>query len=282
MNKFVSIILSFLLALLFLSCEKEKSVTIDTALSPPLVTSSSLQDTTFNLDADSILISNGKYTIVDSIIVFVNDPNGFEDIDQVSYRIYKPSASTYFTSGTLSRVSTISVNSAIYSRKITFSMSRSEAGVFKIDVVAQGKSNLKSNTIVSSILITRNNSRPLIFNLNMPDTLIQPTHGSLPFKLFVSVNDSDGYNDTNLVFFKQLYPKETNNIQMYDDGSCCPIPLLNNRTSGDNAANDGIFTITESIDSSNSLGDHKLFFQAIDNNGALSDSLFGTFTIVAQ
>ncbi len=273
MNKnFIKILLTALSFSLF-SCEKEKNSVVDQFLIPPSVISVSLSDTSLDLDtttANTIIRTNGVYRITDSIIVTVTDINGINDIKQVSYRVLKPNSIASFTSGALYRENG-NLTSAVYSRKVSFNINRSDAGLIRIEVTALGQTNLSSNTLSTSLLITRNNSKPILSALFVPDTLIQPVNGLLPFILSVTASDSDGYSDINQVFFKQLSPSVTSNIPLFDDGDFF--------IHGDELSGDGTFTRILSIDSSNTPGSHKLLFQAFDNAGSVTDSLFGTFFI---
>ena len=118
----------------------------------------------------------------------------------------------------------------------------------------------------------QDNIPPVISNSVIePDTVVvtQPTI------IFTSieVSDSNGQNDIQEVYFISYRPDSTTNgnkVQLFDDGSCCPIPPFN-QPSGDLVAGDGIFTRTIQVDQTNQKGTYRFEFQAEDRLGALSN-----------
>src|SRR5213593_1081621 len=93
---------------LFSSCEKDNNGVVDQALMPPFLVSLTSSNSTLNLDtttSDAVTrLPNNMFKISGSVVANVTDPNGWQDIRQVSYRIYQPSSSNYITSGSLNRL----------------------------------------------------------------------------------------------------------------------------------------------------------------------------------
>jgi hypothetical protein len=259
-----------------LSCEKKTDTIIDYTVIIPSITNASLTYTQIHLDTTTngsvTRLPNNKYQLIDTIFLKVYHPHGLSAIQEIPFKVILPRSSETIAQGKLQLRMAISTDSGIYSSAISFSINRGDAGTFKVETYAMDKWKNRSGSLFLPLLVLRTNSKPRLSDLSIPDTLVRPTSGFLLFKFIISVSDSDGYKDISQAFFKQLSPTESNNIPLFDDG--------NEPLSGDVLVGDGIFTRIVRIDSSNSLGERRLLFQAQDNAGEFSDSLFGTFTII--
>lgn len=278
MNKTLYYILIFIAGLLFSSCEKGKDTFLDTNLNSPFLYSSSLAVGSINLDDTTTnghltKLPNSEFTITDTVTVFASNPNGLQDIKQVRYRIYSPGAASSFSSGTLLLAFGKSSDTAStgYRAAFTFTLSRSDIGLYTIETYAVGNSGQISNYVQVPLLISRNNSRPRTLNIIAPDTIVRPTSGTELIKLSIAVTDSDGYGDINQVFFKRISPPSAFLFSLYDDGD--------KQIHGDQLAGDGTFSRIISIDQTAIIGDQLFVFLARDKSGAISDSLFHTITI---
>ena len=254
----------------FSSCEKEKSVLVNPNFSSPFLVSISSSDSELNLDTSTSgavsRLPNLQFRISGSINASATDPDGIQDIKEVVYHIYEPRSSDYIASGVLRN------NDTNYSGNFSFVINRSDAGTYRIEVYAQDKSDLISNSLEVSLIIKRNNSIPRISNVVAPDTLKRPTSGTALALFSLTVNDSDGYNDIEQAFFKRISPSSSNVILLFDNGD--------QQGSGDVLTGDGIFSRVVRIDSTALLGNQVFLFQAKDKTGALSDSLTHTITII--
>ena len=154
----------------------------------------------------------------------------------------------------------------------SFTLFRSDIGVYIIEVYSVSNSDQISNYLQIPLIISRNNSRPRTSNIFAPDTIVRPSSGAQLIKLSMAVTDSDGYGDINQVFFKRISPPSANLFSLFDDGDI--------QIHGDQLAGDGTFSRIISIDPTAFLGDQLFVFLARDKSGAISDSLFHTITIV--
>jgi hypothetical protein len=202
-----------------------------------------------------------------------------QNIDDASFNVYAPSEDSPFRSGHLYQSTVLSGNTeAIYQTIVSFNISRTETGLYKIGVYATNRSMLSSNLMMVSLRITKNNSLPRLFNLNAPDTVIRPNVGYFnTVFLAVSVRDSDGLGDIQNVFFRSLNSTDTNyHHPMLDDGNVNPSDntiLTNPVVSGDSVAGDGRYSRIIPVFSS-SLPGNKLFrFYVVDKSGVIGDSL---------
>ena len=266
-----------LLALVVLSgCEKEKNDVVDTTLSSPFILSVTSSDSIINLDTATeptvLRLPSGKYRITDSITARIADVQGNQNIERVTYRLFRPKETEHFQSGTLHRVDEIPGLFREYSARFSFIVDSFEVGDFKIEVVATARSGTTSNSVQKRILITRNNAKPRTSNAVAPDTIVRPMTGTTLILFTVSVSDSDGFNDIEEVFFKRILPSERDPVLMFDDGD--------QQVTGDRLLGDGIFSRIVRIDSTAFLGEQVFQFEAIDRLGALSDPLLHTITII--
>jgi hypothetical protein len=268
------------LLFIFLACEKEKSSLVDSSFLPPFMQSADLSISFINIDTTSgtsvVRLPDGKFKITISISAQTNDPIGISDIKQVSYRVYRPGSQGYYPSGLLTRESGIPDSTVqLYSGTITFTISRTDIGIYTIEVFAQSKANLSSNSLQLPLLIAKNNSVPQIFNLSAPDTLIRPTSGSRPVYFALSASDSDGYKDIVEVYFRSINSGSPNFHQpMFDDGSLA--------FTRDSVAGDGRYSRVVPLDQTATLGTKEFRFYAKDKSGALSDSIIQFITIIAE
>lgn len=274
MKKSLSYIASSLFLFTFLSCEKKIDTIIDNVIALPSITHASLSFSYIHLDTTTNgsvnRLPNQEYQVFDTISLRGYHPEGINNL-QVVFIVLHPRSSDAIARGTLQLQSAFG-DSGIYNAPISFTINRGESGTFRVQTYAEDTWGNRSNAIILSLHVLRNNSKPRLSNLQMPDTLVRPTTGFLPFKFTVAVSDSDGYQDIAQVFFKQIFPTESTSIPLFDDG--------NELLTGDLLSGDGIFSRIVRIDSSNSLGERQLLFLAQDNSGALSDSLIGTFIII--
>jgi hypothetical protein len=163
----------------------------------------------------------------------------------------------------------------MFLKQFSFTIPRSDVGEYKVEVVAHSAQELPSNTLLSSIVITRNNSRPELFGLSAPDTLIRPNSGSRVVRFAVTARDSDGLNDITDVFFNADSSSSPNiNFPLYDDG--------NRAFDGDSVANDGRYSVTIPIFPSAQLGKKGFRFWARDRFGALSNPLSHFIQIIPE
>ena len=266
------------LALLLSACKKEVDSAIDTEIYSPYVSLAKFNENNLNLDAAPswtiLKLSDGRYTISDSIHVEAIDPIGAGYILDCRFRFYQPRGKSAFVTGVIPRV-TASGNAASYAAGFTFIASRSDVGLYLFEVYVTRTSGLESNHLIASLMLTRNNARPQLADLTIPDTLRRPNNGSRSVTFAVTANDSDGLADIEKVFFRSINSTSPNFEQpMFDDG--------NLHVTGDSVANDGRYSRLLTLDSSATLGIKEFRFWARDKAGALSDSLVHFIVVVPE
>ncbi|MBI1806007.1 MAG: hypothetical protein HYR76_03010 [Ignavibacteria bacterium] len=274
MKRFSLNIVIFLSSLFFsISCEREKSGSIDPNYASPFLYSVNLNRDSLNLDFDTTgsvsPLGNNNYRI--SLYVDGKALRQFSDrAVQGMVQVFKPNAPSPFFKMTLA-LRTMGQDTILFEAPVSFNIQRSDIGFLRFDFSLITTLNQASNTIERTLHVTRRNSRPTLSNLIAPDTLLRPSSGFKLVLLSVATADSDGYADIRGVLLKRIFPSQTNPIDMFDDGD--------DQTNGDKVAGDGIFSRILRIDSTAILGDQVFLFQSSDNSGSLSDSLVHTITI---
>lgn len=274
MNKYLFYILLMLCGALFLSCEKEKSGIVDPNYHAPMILALNVYPSSLNLDTDTTglvsALGNNTYRLFVTISGSIYR-NGAKSIGNGTVSLYKPASAYPFADYSFTP-SALNADTFQFSLHVSFLVNRSDVGKLRFDAVMRTQEGLISNTLEQSMSISRRNSKPVLSDLSVPDTIVRPTTGINYYVFSVAVSDSDGYQDISQVYFKRILPTETGNISMFDDG--------NANLDGDQVAGDGIFTRVVSIDSTAFLGQQVFLFRAKDNSGALSDSLLHTITII--
>lgn len=139
--------------------------------------------------------------------------------------------------------------------------------------------------IQSRIPVTTNvGTPPEILNVAFPDTVVKPNSGTTVIVFEAEVTDNDGLETIDRVemsiFDQSGNPVTTTPLLLFDDGGTAD--LGNGVTSGDQTAEDGIFTVTLEISSSNTARTLELRFTAFDQSGFSSETISAPFTISDQ
>jgi len=286
-------ILITIISLILLSCENEKSGSIDTNFDTPFLILTSITRTIVNLDEDTtgivVPLSDNKYQLKlgVTIIALKHNPN----VPANAYiNLYKPKANSAFLKYPI-KLERYNSDTIIYSDEFTFKIQRSDVGFFTLESFIQLDDGKKTNSIHKSLQVIRKNSRPIITSIIMPDSL---TLGQIPspdssFLVQAAVTDSDGINDIQFVYFYSRKPDNTIGncgypAQLYDDGSL-DIIFPPNYRSGDIVAGDGIYSLRialktrfknncpppDTVDTQR--GFYTFTFYAMDKSSAISDSV---------
>ena len=280
MHRILTYLLAISLAALFWSCQKEKSGVIDPSYDTPQLLGASLNRSSFNLDsltAGTAKIGPTQYSVTVSVSALASANYSGGGINHLRYRIVFPGSNDEIASGSLNNVSPgvppadssfwVHVNGTI-----AFTVYYADKGIYFLDLTAFDNTNTESNTIRLPITVSRRNVRPQVSAVVAPDTINRPRFGFVPYTFTVTAFDSDGHSDLNAVYFNRTIPAASGNpIPMYDDG--------NQLAHGDMVAGDGVFSVTVQIQNNARLGNQTFAFWAVDNSGAVSDSVFHTITI---
>ena len=272
----LSYIVLLCFGLFLLSCEKEKTDLIDVSLNSPFVSSLQLGTSSVNLDTTAaptvVHLPDSSYRIRDTVFARIVSSAGAQDIQEVSYYLYRPEDQNSFVSGSLQFIETTD-STATYRAAFSFNVQRCDIGAYRVEVIARTQSGLMSNSLVKSVIVGRNNLPPRLSNLSAPDTLHRPVSGTRPVFFAVSATDPDCESDIVKVFFRSINSHSPNfEFRLYDDGNLA--------VTGDSVAGNGRYSLVIPIDSTATLGRLEFRFWARDKSGALSDSLAHFITIL--
>lgn len=259
--------------LIFSSCENIIDKKIDYSTEILYLSQIIIPQTALNLDNDTTgfvtPLGNSKYEI--SLTAYGSAYPANERVVECIVRIFKPSSSTPFFRVSL-QLNPSSEDTLKFSIPLHFTINRSDVGLMKFEFSLTTARGVISNQITRTLQIVRQNSKPAIYNIIAPDTIYRPISGTIVLTFNVTANDSDGYGDIKEVFFKRIYPTETGNFLLYDDGD--------QNSHGDMIPGDALFSRKIIIDSTALIGEQIFLFRAQDKSGALSDSLLHTIMIL--
>jgi len=195
----------------------------------------------------------------------IADKNGLQAINQVFYRIYRPSSADLLTSGLLSRFSADSTV-VTYSGQFSVTINRTDIGAYRIEVYAKDNFNATSNVASTSLLVSRRNSIPV---LGLPTMRQFSPAGSdsTQFTFTIFAADSDGINDIASVTVKAHGAIDSLPKLLLDNG------LLSN---GDQFPGDGIFSTNIWVTPTVALPLVVFEFVALDRAGSHSNVVFRT------
>ncbi len=273
------LLLPLAISLLALSCDKNPFASLDPGLTVPLLDSAVLSPTSENIDLLPPA-PDGTYAVSISISVRA------QRASSVIAHLFRPAAGTQFTEAALvdnGMASDSIANDGIYGATIPFSLIRSQAGIYRIEIVATNDQQLSSNKISLAFNATRNNSTPTLdpTSIVAPDTIDLPVGGQALVLISIAASDSDGIGDIREVAFTSLNSSTPDfKFQMRDDGGTSPIGPPFFLPSGDATAGDGIFSIVIPLVDGPTVRRTNLFsFKATDFAGAVSDSVLHYLTV---
>lgn len=239
-----------LLSMLFSSCSDEKIVQPESTFAPVL-SNLIVPDLVYNASQVNHLIA-----------VDVEEPQGLDDLAEVSYEITNLSSGTTVSSGALKDDGTGGDNiphDGQFSVQIQGTFSQNETGEFAVSVSATDKSGNVSNKLTGQMIVTegKENLPPTILHVTAP-TEIAPD-SSFDFLITAEVGDPQGLSDIKHVtyqFFPPAYPNPTREDSLQDNGS-----------DGDVLAGDGTYSVSLSSNIINQAGDYFFRIEAEDKAG---------------
>lgn len=263
-----------LLSLFLISCENDRTGTIDPLTTLPYLTNVTLPLEFIDIDNDTTgIVENLPDNRYKVRITFNGEGFSLKSGEAIkgSLEVYKPNATSAFKKESFETVAS-GPDSVRFSSSVLITIDRGDAGKFQLIFSLNAGLSSESNIVEKSIWITRNNSKPRLLQFSAPDTIVRPTTGTKLLHFNCTASDSDGYPDLRRVYIKRISPTETNPIDLYDNGDGI--------NTGDAVAYDGIFSRILSIDSTARTGDQIFLFRAEDKSGAISDSLLHSITIL--
>jgi hypothetical protein len=192
------------------------------------------------------------------------DPDGLSSLRTVRAEIFRPRATGPFLTVTLADDGGSPDSTAgdgVFSARTTFTARRDQAGLYRVRFSATDVNGLRSTAVDLATLLTRNNSRPELFDstLSAPDTVDRPATGSGSFFMSIAAADPDGLADIRSVFLQNL--SSLGRDALLDDGSA---------GSGDRIAGDGIFSRIFQVPSTVPPGTYLFRLLAVDTFGDTS------------
>ena len=239
---------------------------------------------------DTAFIPTSQDSVFVSFSVKAFDPQGLNDITTVTASIFTNEGDPVksillYDDGGINPVPPYALSSgdaiagdSIYSNKIAFS--KKQVDNYFVIVIAKDKDEATSNSLSEAFSIRNEvNGAPLVFGIEMPDSVSVPTGSDTNFvKIAITVDDPQGLDDIFAVYFTSFRPDNSvvGTYKMYDDGSHGVHEIFLNyfATSGDDLADDATFTVTIPIVAGTATNTYREFvFQAQDRGGRVSTTL---------
>jgi hypothetical protein len=265
-----------ILALSQWSCEKNNLGTIDSSKDVPLLSNASVTP-------DSIFIDNltpvgGTFQI--SASIRVNASVGSGTNQTVTAIIFRPNSINELQQLTLSPSS-----GGVYSGQVQFSITRAQAGKYRIAISSRTSDGLVGNSIEMPLKLGRRNSLPLLQNVSMPDSVTLHPIDTLRIQFTATVSDSDGLADIREMFFQRISPPDPTKFQMKDDGNLDPPVEIGPQgggifvRSGDDIAGDGRYSFLIPLTPTATRRTNVFRFQAVDSFGDTSASIIDSLVV---
>ncbi len=248
-------ILLILLPLLYLSCDKIPSGTVDYL---------SDENITVAITAPEVVVFNET----DSTVTINIKKSGTKEISEVWVEIYNPNENRVnknnlflLDNGLLANGDT-TINDNVYSAKFTLSRYNIN-GKYRIEYYVQYSDGrvLKAAYHNFTYYNNQQNEPPIISNLQMPDTV--GTGEDNAFLMSLKCFDPNGQEDIKDVFLKF--------VRLEDGSVSNPFPLYDDGTNGDATAGDGIYSFRNIFSASAKGKTRKFIFQAKDQSDSLSN-----------
>jgi len=221
---------------------------------------------------------------VDEIVPFylsvqATDPDSLDFIKEVTYQILEPSLAIA-EQGQLNDQGMNGdslADDGIYSIETTTVFASWKFGPYRLIIRAFDNHNNASESICNLPWAkVKLGVPPQIFNLVAPDTIKKPLTGVKTFLLKLTATDDDNDKDIKEVIFNSYkpggVPAQGNPFNLYDDGDL--------EGNGDAIAGDNIFSRIFVITSSNTVGDYRFEFQAIDYSDLVSNIITHNLTVI--
>jgi hypothetical protein len=232
--KRVTAIFGFFLLVCFSACEQQDSGVVDSSGSAPFLSELHLSPESVSLN--SLPQNNGLISVSTHVQTQVFDTQGIPDIREVRVRIIKPESDEPIVEGSLENTQTSTPgqsSTGTFEGTLSFSVSLADAGEYRVVVYAVDASDLRSNSLDTRFVLTRENVPPV---LGTPGIRLVSTAGvdSTLFQLTITVADSNGYGTIREVTVRATGVRDSSSHNMFDDGL---------GSHGDGAAGDGTYSL---------------------------------------
>jgi len=199
----------------------------------------------------------------------VADAQGWENVDSVTFNLYRVGASDSLTgelylSGNLvddGPPRDIITRDGVFSYLIDSTELGSYEGYYRVYITAYDIDGNLSESDTATELV-QSNSAPELYLIDVPNTFEKGD----TLKFYFRVTDIQGYDDIAHVWYSILRPDDVYLPMFYT--------LNDNGVAGDEKAGDGLFTIFQPTNPASILqGLYYFYFYADDYSGAMSDTI---------
>ncbi len=271
-----SFLILFALIIIFPSCENSKFDSFDINLNPPFLIEAKLDK--YHIDSDTIFVNgqfsqNDTITITNKIEIKITDKDGLPDISFVRFVLRSPDNRDIFSKEAFDDGANgdLVAKDGIFTSKFSFKVPRILTGAFTIESSSEDKSRLKSNSLITSFLISRLSQTPVISELIAPDSITLPLSGSKIIPMSITARDPNGQGDIKEVYFRSLDSSDPlRKFFLLDNG---------NPANGDSIAGDGIYSIKIELPSSMTPKPYRFEFEAQDFTGLLSNKILHVLNV---
>lgn len=239
----------------------------------------------FDVNPDTIDWRDSASGGIDSVDITVtintNDPNNELEVVRVS--VYEKGNSTLVLNQNLSPLSISNLTTTqITGYQTSFNLRMDKGLTSTVSLVATGEfdSGQPSNSLTKEIpIFGLSVEKAVVENIIVPDTVFIPLLSNTNFRIFSTVTHPVDQSYINNVFV-ELYDGNNERLgvfRMYNDGSATL--LSNNLPSGDEDADDDIYTSTFTITTTNQRDNITAVVYAVDISGNESNRLSDSFVI---
>jgi hypothetical protein len=211
------------------------------------------------------------------VLFTVNDNDGIDDVLRVIIEGFEPGISQPVFRDTVPNPGN---NSPVFTATIDSGYAAGRIGLYELKCFAEDRvGDISVEVIINTFM---ENRAPMVFNEDVPDTLVLPSSGDLPVEITVEVKDQQSLVDIDSVYFNSYLPSGNpssgNPFLMYDNG--LPFNPSNPVAVGDKVADDGIYTLTIFLPFNANPGQYRFEFFARDRVG--NPGIGPVATIVVQ
>jgi len=254
-------------------CEDTGSGPIDPSGQPPFVSAARVKPDT--VDLRKIVPSGDQYLVTITVRADIPPSSDALAPSEVLALLFPPEAGfptlqiPLYDDGS---TPDSAAGDGTYAGTLAFEIPATQAGLYRVRVIAQTSTGLQSIARDRIIPITRNNAPPELSDLTAPDTVNAPTTDRILIAMSVRADDPDGREDVQEVYFKSLDSSDpSRKFFLYDDGNVA--------ASGDRTAGDGIYSIIVELPPGTPARTFRFAFQAEDTFRDTSSTLLHYLTV---
>ncbi|MCC6396765.1 MAG: hypothetical protein IT282_07070, partial [Bacteroidetes bacterium] len=156
----VRILFLLLFTAVFAGCEDTPSEVLDLVGAAPVLRSTSVSPSSFNLDNQQM--TGTVYRLSTTLGATASDPQGVDDIRQVQWSVFAPSGGTPIAQGLLVPGVVSGAGVREYSSTATFEVERSGLGEYRMEIFAVDATNLKSSITQATLRVHLNDAPPVL------------------------------------------------------------------------------------------------------------------------